>query len=264
MSGLLKMVLTGGGNPASTAHPHFEAGIALAATTSPKVLIVPSAAPTSNSSRTMGEDIRSLCGRHGLSVRFLHNFSGKMPAHHEISRLLGWADVVCIIDGDTTRLMNIWRDIKLTQQLTHAALLGEVVVIGLGSGMMAWFDEGLSSSEMYVPGRKETWEYRPVGGTQFFSGAVACPRFETSHPRTRVTRASAFRDMLRGLPIDTIGIGMDTTAALRINDGEVAVLSSDGEGSLYHHVTVSPSEVSVRGFKPGAVMPLRELFTVSA
>jgi peptidase E len=264
MSGLLKMVITGGNNPIDTTQQHFEAGLALATAKTPNVLVIPSACPNSNSFQAANEGMRRMCMRRKVNVKILHRYSGKMPSYPVIAKQIQWADIVCILDGNTRRMMSTWKDMRLIDLLTEAAHLGEVAIIGFGSGMLAWFDEGLSASDMYGRGSGEPWDYRPVSCTGYFAGALACPRFETVHPLTKVRRALHFRDLMREHPTGTVGIGLDTHAGLRIYDGEATVLSSGKNGSLYHHVTTSPTAIDVKEFKPGTTMPLRQVFTPPA
>lgn len=258
----LRIVACGGGNPVASARPHFDAALELTGTSTPNLLIIPTAKTTQTNYDLICNRIRTLGIERGLHVRTLHDF-GTLPSLRRAIALLAWADIVYVTGGDTERAIKTWQgwtadDQNFAAVFTDMAKTGAFVGFGIRAGLLAWFGEGFSDSDSYRVPEGAEWHYRPVECLGLFPGILADAHHDSA-PEGMEPRETYFRREMLRRPPGSLGLGVESGAALRIlgrgtEECTVDFLGAPGAGGtlVHRYFTLGRDEdLGVSTYDPG-------------
>jgi len=188
----------------------------LAGNENPKLLFIPTASYDAqgyielveNKFRELGCYVDSLC------------LITKSYNEEQIREKVLSSDIIYVGGGDTVRMMDKWKEMKMDQLLIEAYHKG-IILSGLSAGSICWFEYGHSDSESFI--NKEDWDYIKAYGLGIIK-AAHCPHYNEE-------RKVSFVEMLKGE--DLIGIALENNTAFVELDGEYHIIKSDKNSKAY-------------------------------
>ncbi len=189
-------------NTASSAHP--------------QVLFIPTASDDSVDYWNAFKELYSDTLHCASDVLFL----SKEKNRNEIEKKINTADIIYVGGGNTLKMMRRWRFLKVDILLQNAYKKGQVLC-GLSAGALCWFQKGYSDSLHFY---NDTKPYIQVTGLGFVSGII-CPEYDD------IKRKKAFIEHIS--KHGGQGIGIESYAALKIQDDHISVLSALANTKAY-------------------------------
>ncbi len=125
------------------------------------------------------------------------------------------------------KMMKIWRFLGVDTMLKNAKENG-TILCGISAGAIFWFKSGHSDSLSSYNEKK--WKYITVKGLNFVN-AILCPHYDT-HTLGK-SRKKHFEYLMKKLPKNTIGIGIDENCAIEFVNNKYRVLSSKKSAKAY-------------------------------
>lgn len=142
------------------------------------------------------------------------------------------ADLLYVAGGDTSFMLETWREHGLVAPLREAAAAG-CLLTGVSAGAICWFADGFSDS---VPGT----DYAFIDGLAFVDGVSVCPHAQDDARRERFRSAIETRDD------DRIGIALTDFAAVQVDGTEFRFrFPDDVEDDVAAYLVSSTGEVTV-------------------
>ncbi len=170
-------------------------------------------------------------------VRFYRRFTGTAcePTHLELFRrkvpdLAGFVrsqDVVYVGGGNTANMLAIWKLHHFDHALRAAAEVG-VVLAGISSGSLCWFECGVTDSF-------DSADLTALDGLGFIAGSN-CPHYDGEANR----RPSYHRLLRAGMPK---GLAADDGVALHFVDGSLHRVVSSRPNARAYRVEVNGTDV---------------------
>ncbi|MGB4966717.1 MAG: Type 1 glutamine amidotransferase-like domain-containing protein [Candidatus Saccharimonadales bacterium] len=216
---LLKMSLSGG--PASKAW--FQTVNELCDTETPKIAIDSSALVGSKLYETQRNDYTDAFKRHGLpDAMWLQHTPDSLLSPSFVEGTLAAADALLVLGGSTDLLYKRWKRAGVVKTMTQAVLNGSVVACGGSAGAMIWFEQGYSDSGKYVCGPNQQWNYGLIESAGVL-GALVTVHYSDTDAFGRL-RSQGFKLSLDdNNRLCQRAIGLDSSAALYVNDGVMTV-----------------------------------------
>lgn len=193
--------------------------VALTGKENPSLLFVPTAT----------EDSKSAC----FLVR--KYFGGKLGcktdnllllkeeySKEEIERKILEADIIYVGGGNTLKMMQVWKKFGVDEILKRAYEKG-IVLSGVSSGSICWFDWGNSDSQKFEDGSDKLMKVQGLG----LIPALHCP-----HYNVEVHRQDGLKEMMRNVA-EIPAIALDNCAAIEIVDGQYRIIASQPDAKAY-------------------------------
>ncbi|NTV41571.1 MAG: type 1 glutamine amidotransferase-like domain-containing protein [Candidatus Moranbacteria bacterium] len=193
--------------------------VALTGKANPKLLFLP----------TASEDSKSACflvrkyfgGKLGCQTDNLLLLKEKYSQEELETKILG-ADIIYIGQGNTLKMMTIWRKFGVDKLLKIAYEKG-IVMAGVSAGAICWFACGNSDSRRFTSGSDKLIRVRGLG----FVPTLLCPHYDSE-----VHRQEDLKRMMKKVPIIP-AIALDNCAAIEIVDGKYRIIKSKPEAKAY-------------------------------
>lgn len=192
--------------------------VKLAGKTRPRALFIPTA---SGDAEGYWKTFQSVYGSHlkcETEVLFL------IKEHLNIKQIedkINSADIIYVGGGNTLKMIEIWRKLKVDKILLNAYHKG-TVLSGLSAGAICWFSFGFSDSAKFSKNGK--WNFMKVRGLNFIR-AVFCPHYH------KESREEGFKKLIKRY--GGIGIALDNNTALEIIDEKFRVIGSQKKTHAY-------------------------------
>ena len=145
--------------------------IKLSNKSNPNVLFVPTASKDEARYITSFTDAFNKLGAKVETIAF----SKKDYSEKELQRLVDWADVVYVGDGNIVWLINTWRKHRFDEILYRAFTSDSLVLSGIGAGCTCWFNCGYSNSH-YNRGESD-WNYIWSDNLLDLHHTAVCPHY---------------------------------------------------------------------------------------
>ena len=165
-----RLVAIGGGSLKSTEGINRYT-LKLTKTDTPKVLFVPTA--HRDDSKYIDE-FKATFEALGAQVSTLE-LTKREYTESQIDTLLNDADMIYVGGGNAVYMMNVWRKFGLDVKLTTIYKSDAAVLAGNGSGALAWFCCGYSSSQ--YNGGETDWQYIWADRLLDFHHTAVCPHY---------------------------------------------------------------------------------------
>ena len=136
------------------------------------------------------------------------------PEYKEIKKRVARADIIYVGEGNTLKMMRIWRRYGVDTMI-RAAMKRGAVLSGSSAGSIAWFESGNSDS---LKSAGDPTKLIRVRGLNFIKGMV-CPHYDTEQHR----RPSLEKMMKTN---KSVAIALDECCAIEVVDGNYRILSS--------------------------------------
>lgn len=193
--------------------------IALTGKANPSLLFVP----------TANDDSKSYCflvrkyfgGKLGCKTDNLLLLKEKYSQAELEQKILG-SDIIYIGQGNTLKMMNVWRKLGVDKILKTAYEKG-IVLAGVSAGAICWFDFGNSDSRRFTSGSDKLIRVKALG----FIPALLCP-----HYGSEVHRQEDLKRMMKDAP-RIPAIALDNCVALEIVEDKYRIIKSKPEASAY-------------------------------
>lgn len=134
----------------------------------------------------------------------------------EVRAKIDWADIIYVGGGNTSLMMEVWRERGVDKLLTEACDQGKVMC-GLSAGAICWFQWGLSDSEKFT--NPEGWQPSTVDGLGLIFGAVS-PHWDSEGN----WQQAAFPRFLKEK--NSSGLSLEDCCALVVVDDKARLISS--------------------------------------
>ena len=136
------------------------------------------------------------------------------PEHKAIKEKIANADIIYVGEGNTLKMMKVWRQYEVDTTI-KAAMKNGVVLSGSSAGSIAWFESGNSDSQK---SDEDPTKLIRVKGLNFIN-ALVCPHYDTEKHR---------RPSLRQMVKTTmdVAIALDECCAIEVVDQKYRILSS--------------------------------------
>ena len=148
------------------------------------------------------------------------------PEPDEINAALNWANLVVIPGGNFPDYMELIDRARLLNTLRRKFLSGEAVFMGSSAGTVSWFDWTQTADIPKRSGGGVAGNYRIAWGIGAIPG-FACAHYYERNEHSGLSRTPIFQAMMRAQPVGTVGFGIDTGAAIVLNDGTFQVATRD-------------------------------------
>ncbi len=169
----------------------------------------------------------------------------------EIRNKILESDLIYVGGGNTKKMINIWKELKVNKFLEEA-LKKDIVLSGLSAGSICWFEYGHSDSLSFSEG--ENWEYIKVNGLGFID-AFHCPHYNEDD------RAGNFFEMID--ENNEIGIAIENNCAIEFIDNTYRVISSKGNTKAYKIYKQNEEIICETIKKEGNFKDINEIVTLS-
>lgn len=136
------------------------------------------------------------------------------PEPESIKRTIARADIIYVGEGNTLKMMKIWRQYGVDRILQDAMQRG-TVMCGSSAGSIAWFESGNSDSQKSEANPSKLIRVKGLG----FINAVFCPHYDTEHHRR-----PSLKHMMRN--IKGVAIALDECCAIEIIETQYRILTS--------------------------------------
>jgi len=208
----MKIVAIGGGELKDLETLKIDARIVeLTGKTKPKALFIPTA---SGEPDGYFESFKSVYEtRLGCKTSVLKIIRDKLTTK-EIEEQVLQSDLLYVGGGNTLKMMQIWRHVKLLEILNKAAQ-HNIVLSGLSAGAICWFRYGSSDS------RKDTPSHNPL--IRIKGLGLINATFSPHHIREK-HRDKGLATIMQRTP--GVGIAMDDCAAIEILNNEFRIIGS--------------------------------------
>ena len=193
--------------------------VALTGKANPSLLFVP----------TGSDDSKSACflvrkyfgGKLGCKTDNLLLLKEEYSQAELEKKILG-ADIIYVGQGNTLKMMTIWRKLGVDKLLKIAYEKGTVMA-GVSAGAICWFDSGNSDSRRFTSGSDKLIRVRGLG----LFPALLCP-----HHDCEVHRQADLERMMKSVP-KIPAIALDNCAALEIVERKYRIITSQPEARAY-------------------------------
>jgi len=244
-----KILAIGGGNKRTSLNTIDKELLVLAKKNRPKVLFIPTAGGDSN--RYIVERLRGLERKLNLTLQdvdvlYLRKTKLKL---NEIKNKIAAADIIYVGDGNTLKMMNLWRQKGVDRLLLQAYKKGKVLS-GSSAGAICWFKYGNSDSRKFKNPKAKLIRVKGLG----IINALCCPHYDTEKDRK-----PQLKTMMRKSP--TVAIALDECCALELLNDKYRIVASKmsanaykiyWKNNIYHQLLLEKSK---------AFKPLKELLT---
>lgn len=148
---------------------------------------------------------------------------GKRGNIKEIENKILNTDIVYVGGGDTSKMLEVWRENGVDKILKKAWENG-VIISGLSAGAVCWFEYFSSDSKKYING-KENYEMIKLNGLGWIPMSY-CPHFDTEEKRK-----PHLKDMMK--EINNTAIAVENCCAVVIRDDEFKIINSKKGATAY-------------------------------
>jgi len=193
--------------------------IALTGKANPKLLFLP----------TASDDSKSYC----FLVR--KYFGGKLGcktdnllllkeeySKEELERKILEADIIYVGGGNTLKMMQVWKKFGVDEILKMAYEKG-IVLSGVSSGSICWFDWGNSDSQKFEDGSDKLMKVQGLG----LIPALHCPHYDVE-----AHRQDDLKEMMKNV-FEIPAIALDNCAAIEIVDDKYRIIKSKLDAKAY-------------------------------
>lgn len=216
----LRMVVTGSGVLRSS---FSELALDLTGAAQPNVLLVATAKHTAERHGAFIVKATEHFTKQGADVESLHDHD-QPPTLAELEEKVEVADLIWVSGGSTQRMMDFWKEHRITQKLAEVVTRGTVVGGG-SAGMLAWFEQGHSDSLSYTAGPDEPWDYVFVAGMGYVA-ATGCPHYDGKTGSAELRANDFGRKFHRNVDLPNPGIGICNRAALVVDRTNYRVVTA--------------------------------------
>ena len=177
----------------------------------PKLCFLPTA---SNDSELYIETVREYFGnRLGCCVTSIE-LSNKDYSYSELEETVLSSDIIYVGGGNTKFMLKKWKDTSFDTILT-SAFKQNIVLSGLSAGAICWFKYGSSDSLKFDNPKARLIALPCLDFIEF----TICPHFDVEEDRR-----PDFKSLLK--KTETVGLGLDNCAALKIVDDNFDIITS--------------------------------------
>jgi dipeptidase E len=161
------------------------------------------------------------------------------PAPAAVMKRILWADIIYVGEGNTLRMLKVWRDYGVDDAI-RAAMRQGTVLCGASAGSIAWFRWGNSDS---LKSANQQNRLIRVKGLGLIPGLV-CPHYDTEKHRR-----PSLKQMMKTTP--GVGIALDECCALIVvGDMYRVIFSIKGRKAhrvywkrgVFNHEEITPSQ----------------------
>lgn len=143
-------------------------------------------------------------------------------SQEELERKIFGADIIYIGQGNTLKMMTIWRKLGV-DKLLKAAYEKGTVMTGVSAGAICWFACGNSDSRRFTSGSAKLIKVKGLG----LIPALLCP-----HYSSEVHRQDDLQRMMWSVP-KIPAIALDNCAAIEIVDDKYRIIRSQPDAKAY-------------------------------
>lgn len=187
----------------------------------PKFLFIPTASSDSIGYQKVIKQYFELQLKCEVEVLELIN---KNYSQEEIKLKILTSDIIYVGDGNTLKMMQLWRKLKIDEYL-YEAFQNNIVLCGLSAGSICWFNYGLSDS-MKFTSKDSDFNFIKVKGLGIIS-ALHCPHYDIE-----VNRKEGLKKIMRKTP-KIVAIALDNCSALEIVDDKYKIITSKSTAKAY-------------------------------
>ena len=190
--------------------------VSLCERSKPQLLFLPTA---SMDALTYIERIHQYFEELGCQVNELCLASRKYMGSEIRDQILS-ADIIYVGGGDTVRMMECWKRLRVDQYL-HEAYRRDIILSGISAGSLCWFLSGHSDSNSFT--NPDHWEFIRAYGLGLIP-AVHCPHYNEPERKS-------FDEMMEieNLP----GIALEDGTAFVEEDGIYRILRAENGGHAF-------------------------------
>jgi len=193
--------------------------VALTGKENPSLLFIP----------TASDDSKSYCflvrkyfgGKLGCQTDNLLLLKEKY-SQAELERKILGADIIYVGGGNTLKMMQVWREFGVDKILKVAYKKG-IVMSGVSSGAICWFDWGNSDSQKFEDGSNELIKVQGLG----LIPALHCPHYDVE-----VHRQDDLKEMMRNVA-EIPAIALDNCCGIEIVDDRYRIIKSQPDAKAY-------------------------------
>ena len=219
----MKIVAIGGGEIGRPGYPVETTKIdqeivRLTEKEAPKLLFLPTA---SSDSQSYAAIVKEHFGeRLGCIVDSLFLIDSNI-SHKEIADKILSTDIIYVGGGNTSKMMDIWKE-KGVDRLLIEASKKNIVLSGLSAGAICWFKYGNSDSLRF---ENEEAEMIKVDGLNLVN-ALFCPHYDVEKHREEDLKQMAKN-------MNEVSIAIDNCCAIEIMDQQYRIISSKDTANAY-------------------------------
>jgi peptidase E len=225
----------------------------------PHVLVIPSPLDPEdlpcNELKQLKQLFKSKALRH-VQFSSLMGDTQDLPKSGKAKRLLKSADLVIVLGGNFPETMYRWRISGLDRLMREAAMDESKIFTGASTGLCWPFIAAQTIERQF--GQLPSTRHHLVQGLGILP-AYVCPHYSERQTTSGIARAESFYQMMRYQPIGSVGIGVDTHAALRFSGQNVAVVGNDRYASVQHLARTARGVVRTK-LRLGTQLPLDDFF----
>ena len=184
----------------------------------PKLLFIPTA---SNDSRGYIEIIKKIYGEQlkcEIDTLLLVNNN---TTEYEIQQKILSSDIIYVGGGDTTKMMEVWRNNEVDKYLREA-YVKNIVLSGISAGSICWFSKGHGDSNIKT-NPEGWWDYSRTTGIGLIP-AIHCPHYNLEGHKS-------FDNAMKSQQIS--GIALEDNCAIVIKDDMYKIIKSNENSKAY-------------------------------